>query len=159
MEKTFLRKTSYKIAFIVALSMNIIGTILLILLLIKDDQFTAFGLFGALTYLSLFGWFIFFIEKKGKIVISENNVTFYYKIFTKPKTKLTYNFGKGYTVNFKDIKKFTNTTRFGDGIYSADTTWYTFVLNDDSEIRFALFHFGKKQELEIKQCLDELINL
>ena len=33
-----------------------------------------------------------------------------------------------------------------------------FILNNETEVRFALFHFGKKQELEIKNNLTKYIN-
>ena len=57
-----------------------------------------------------------------------------------------------------DIKKYVVDFHRGDGIVAADTTWYTFILNNETEVRFTLFHFGKKQELEIKNSLSKFIN-
>lgn len=158
MEKTYMRTTHYKIAFIVSISLNIISIILSIIMIIKDDIFASIALFCAMTLFSLFGWFAFYVERKGKLVLSDDSITFYYTVFTKPRTKLTYDFGKGYKINFRDIKKYVVDFHRGDGIVAADTIWYTFILNNETEVRFTLFHFGKKQELEIKNSLSKFIN-
>lgn len=153
-----MRTTNYRIAFIVSISLNIIGIILAIIMIIKKDMFASIGSFCAMNFFSLFGWFAFYIERKGKLVLTEDSITFYYRVFTKPKTKLNYDFGKGYKVKFEDIEEYTKDFIYGDDIMTADTSWYNFVLNDGTIIRFALFYFGKKQELEIKSSLDVLIN-
>lgn len=158
MENTYMRTTRYRIAFIMSISLNIISIILSIIMIIKDNMFASIILFCVMTFFSLFGWFAFYIEKKGKLVLSNDSITFYYTVFTKPKTLLTYDFSKGYEINFKDIKKYIVDFHPGDGIVAADTTWYTFILNNDTEVKFALFHFGKKQELEIKNYLNNFIN-
>ena len=158
MEKTYMRTTHYRIAFIVSASLNIISIILSIIMILKDDMFSSIALFCTMTFFSLFGWFAFYIERKGKLVLTDNSITFYYTVFTKPRTKFTYDFGKGFKIDFKDIKKYIVDFHPGDGIISADTTWYTFIMNNETEIRFTLFHFGKNQELEIKNNLRKFIN-
>ena len=90
--------------------------------------------------------------------MAKDSITFYYTVFTKPRTKITYDFGKGYKIDFKNIKKYIVDFHPGDGIVAADTTWYTFILNNETKVTFALFHFGKKQELEIKNSLSDYIN-
>ena len=158
MEKTSMRTTNYRIAFIVSIGLNILSIILSIIMIIKDDIFASIASFCMMTFFSLFGWFAFYIERKGKLELTESSITFYYTVFTKPRTKLTYDFGKGFKIEFKDIKKYIVDFHPGDGIVSADTTWYTFILNNETEVRFALFHFGKKQELEIKNSLSKFVN-
>ena len=158
MEKTYMRTTHYRIAFIVSASLNIISIILSIIMILKDDMFSSIALFCTMTFFSLFGWFAFYIERKGKLVLTDNSITFYYTVFTKPRTKFTYDFGKGFKIDFKDIKKCIVDFHPGYGIISADTTWYTFIMNNETEIRFTLFHFGKNQELEIKNNLRKFIN-
>lgn len=158
MEKTYMRTTHCRIAFIISISLNIISIILSIIMIIKDDMFTSIALFCVMTFLSLFGWFAFYIERKGKLVLAKDSITFYYTVFTKPRTKITYDFGKGYKIDFKNIKKYIVDFHPGDGIVAADTTWYTFILNNETKVTFALFHFGKKQELEIKNSLSDYIN-
>ena len=158
MEKTYMRTTHYRIAFIVSISINIISIILSMIMIMMGDMFASIASFCVMTFLSLFGWFAFYIERKGKLVLTENSITFYYTVFTKPRIKYTYDFGKGYKIDYKDIKKYTTEFHPGDGITSADTTWYIFILNNETEVRFALFHFGKKQELEIKNNLNKYIN-
>ena len=158
MEKTYMRTTHCRIAFIISISLNIISIILSIIMIIKDDMFASIASFCVMAFLSLFGWFAFYIERKSKLVLANDSITFYYTVFTKPRTKLTYDFGKGYKINFKDIKKYIVDFHPGDGIVAADTTWYTFILNNETEVTFALFHFGKKQELEIKNSLSDYIN-
>ena len=158
MEKTYLRTINCRIAFIASLSLNILGIILLIVMIIKQDMFASIASFCVSNFFSLFGWFAYYMERKGKIVLTENSITFYYRVFTKPRTKLSYDFAKGYKVSFEDIDEYSIDTSYGDGIMTADTTWYNFILNDGTIIRFALFHFGKKQEIDIKNSLDKLIN-
>ena len=158
MKKTYMRTTNYRMAFIVSIGLNILSIILSIIMIIKDDMFASIASFCMMTFFSLFGWFAFYIERKGKLVLTDNTITFYYTVFTKPRTKLTYDFGKGFKIEFKDIKKYIVDFYPGDGIISADTTWYTFILNNETEVRFALFHFGKNQELEIKNSLSKFIN-
>ena len=141
-----MRTTNYRIAFIVSISLNIIGIILSIIMIFKKDLFASIAVFCVINFFSLFCWFAFYIERKGKLVLTENSITFYYRVFTKPKTKLSYDFGKGYKVKFEDIEEYTKDYKYGDGIMTADTSWYNFILNDGTIIRFALFYFGKKQE-------------
>ena len=137
MKKTYMRTTHYKIAFIVSISLNIISIILSIIMIFRDDMFSSIASFCILTFLSLFGWFTFYIERKSKLVLTEDSITFYYAVFTKPRAKLTYDFGKGYKIDFKDIKEYIVDFHPGDGIVSADTTWYTFIMNNETEVRFA----------------------
>ena len=158
MEKIYMRTTHYRIAFIVSISLNIISIVLSIIMLVRDEMFASIASFCMMTFFSLFGWFAFYIERKGKLVLTDNSITFYYTVFTKPRTKLTYDFGKGFKIDFKDIIKYIVDFHPGDGIISADTTWYIFILNNETEVRFALFHFGKKQELEIKNSLSKFVN-
>ena len=133
MEKIYIRKTSCLILLIVTLF------------------FAFMTIFLPIFFLFLT---IYFIERNGKICLKNDSITFYYHILIKPRKKIK----GGFTVYFKDVEKYRNECFIGDGIISADTNWYIFKLNDGTIIRFTLFHFGKKMEIEIKNSLNKLLN-
>lgn len=158
MEKTYMRITNCRVAFIISISVNLISVILSTIYMIKNkDIVMSIILFFMINVFSLIGWVAYYIEKRGKVVVSDESITFYYTVFTKPSVTFTYNFSKGYNVNFADVKTYKVIFSKGDGLISADTTFYIFVLNDDREVQFTLFNFGKKQELEIKNRLHKIL--
>lgn len=155
MEKIYIRKTSCLILLIVTLFFAFMTIFLpIFFLFFKKDSFSAITSFIFMLLFSLLFLTIYFIERNGKIVLKNDSITFYYHILIKPRKKIK----GGFTVYFKDVEKYRNECFIGDGIISADTNWYIFELNDGTIIRFTLFHFGKKMEIEIKNSLNKLLN-
>lgn len=145
MESKYKKNHTCRILFFIALSLDLIGMILsTLLLLLKKDTFIVIVSLILFFWLSLIFWITYFIEKRSILIIQEDQVIFYYHVFSKPKIK--YNHKNGYSIFYKDISNISHDLHKGDGFVSANTTFYHIQFNDGKTISFTLFQFGKKQE-------------
>ena len=157
MNKTYLRKTTCMIFMGVAITFNLLSVILSIIFIIRNDKAMAILSVIMMSIFSLIFWFVYYIEKRSKLVLTNDSITFYYPIESSKVSILRYDFARGYEVEFDDVKTFRMEFHPGDGIFTANTTWYYFELNDGANVKFALFHFGKKQEMNIKYELKTIL--
>ncbi len=156
MDRTYKRNTYLPFLFI-AILLNVCGIILFIVeMILKQDLFITIFSFVSFLLMSLPLFFGCYVEKKSKIVIKDDCVQFYFHVSTNPKIK--YKNKTGLCIPFNNTKQIYKKLHRGDYILSVDTNFYIIVLNDNTEMKFTLFSFGKKNESEIYKLLDEKIN-
>ena len=156
MKKVYSNKISQLIFLFVAIGFILLGIVLHIsAIILHKDLVAIYGSIIISPMLSLIFWFGYYVEKSSTVEIDNESITFHYFVFTKPKIK--YNSKKGLIINFDNIKKIYTEFHKGD-FYSADTTFYYIILNDNTEIECGLSRLGKKNEKEIYKLLIEYIN-
>lgn len=156
MKKVYSNKISQLIFLSVAIGFILLGIVLHIsAIILHKDPVAIYDSIIIFPILSLIFWFGYYVEKSSTVEIDDESITFHYFVFTKPKIK--YNSKKGLIINFDNIKKIYTEFHKGD-FYSADTTFYYIILNDNTEIECGLSRLGKKNEKEIYKLLIEYIN-
>ena len=156
MKKVYSNKISQLIFLSVAIGFILLGIVLHIsAIILHKDPVAIYASIIIFPILSLIFWFGYYVEKSSTVEIDDESITFHYFVFTKPKIK--YNSKKGLIINFDNIKKIYTEFHKGD-FYSADTTFYYIILNDNTEIECGLSRLGKKNEKEIYKLLIEYIN-
>ena len=155
MKKVYSNKISQLIFLSVAIGFILLGIVLHIsAIILHKDPVAIYASIIIFPILSLIFWFGYYVEKSSTVEIDDESITFYYFVFTKPKIK--YNSKKGLIINFDNIKKIYTEFHKRD-FYSADTTFYYIILNDNTEIECGLSRLGKKNEKEIYEVLNKII--
>ena len=154
-EKVYSNKILQLIFLSVAIGFILLGIVLHIsAIILHKDPVAIYASIIIFPILSLIFWFGYYVEKSGTVEIDDESITFHYFVSTKPKIK--YNSKKGLIINFDNIKKIYTEFHKRD-FYSADTTFYYIILNDNTEIECGLSQLGKKNEKEIYEVLNKII--
>ena len=156
MRKIYSNKITPIIFLSIAIGFIILGISLHIsAIFLHKDSIAIYGPLITSPLFSLIFGFGYYAEKSTTLEMDDNSINFHYFVFAKPKIK--YDKKNGLIVNYENIKEFYSEFHKGDWIYSADTTWYFFVLKDNTKIQFSLFRLGKKNEKEISELLNKYL--
>lgn len=157
MRKVYSNKISQAIFMSSAIFLDLVGIIgHIVSIIINNDPVAIYAPIIVFPLLSLIFCFGYYVEKSSTVEMDNLSIIFHYFVFSKPKIK--YNTKKGLLINFDNIKEFYTEFHKGDMFYSADTTFYYIILNDDTKIEFGLFRLGKKNEKEIYEILQNVCN-
>ncbi len=144
MQKVFKRTKTVRI-FSILSGLIFLGCVIASIFSVVKQEYINFIFVSFALYLDIMFALIALIEYKGTLEINEIGIGFHYRVFSKSKK---YN-RRNVFLQWEDITYVLKNFTPGDGFFSANSTVYHFILQDDQEIEAYFFHFGKTAEQEI----------
>lgn len=154
MQKVFKRTKTVRIFSVLSGLLFLICLIGSIFCIVKQD-YAALIIVALGLYLDLIFVLVALIESKGTFEIDRDTLIFHYRVFSRSKK---YN-RRNVSLKCSDINHLLKLYRKGDGISTADTTEYQFILHDGTIIETYFYHFGREAVQEIDEFLEQHIKV
>ena len=123
---------------------------------IREGWILAVGVLICMGFIPMILGIVAWISYRRRLVIKEDGITFYYKLFSSTKKYNGYN-RKGLHIRYDEIKSFSRIPRPGDHVLTEDCYRYFLKLSDGATIELWLHGMRKEDEDYIVDVIREHI--